>query len=172
VGGDAPLTLAAPSERFTTSAEGEDDMGTFSRKSSAVWRGNGADGKGELTTQSGAFKSQPYSAKMRFGSEDGRLGTNPEELVAAAHAGCFAMALSFGLTGAGFPPEQLDVTSTVRMASEGVHWSMVGIDLALEAKVAGISDEAFQAAAESAKKNCPISKALAAVPITLTAKRV
>jgi osmotically inducible protein OsmC len=146
-------------------------MGTFSRKSHAVWRGNGAEGKGELTTQSGAFQGQPYSAKMRFGSEDGRLGTNPEELVAAAHAGCFAMALSFGLTGAGFPPEQLDVTSTVRMASEGVHWTMVGIELAVAAKVPGISEEAFQAAAETAKKGCPISKALAAVPITMVAKK-
>jgi lipoyl-dependent peroxiredoxin len=145
-------------------------MGTFARKSTAVWRGNGADGKGELTTQSGALNKQPYSTKMRFASEDGRLGTNPEELVAAAHAGCFAMALSFGLTGAGHPPEQLDVSSSVRMASEGVHWSVVGIDLALEAKVPGISEEAFQAAAEAAKKGCPISKALAAVPITLSAK--
>jgi osmotically inducible protein OsmC len=147
-------------------------MGTFARKSTAVWRGNGMEGKGELTTQSGAFQKQPYSFKTRFASEDGRAGTNPEELVAAAHAGCFAMALSFGLAGAGFTAEQLDVSSTVRMASEGVQWSVVGIDLALEAKVPGISAEAFQAAAETAKKGCPISKALAAVPITLTAKLV
>ncbi len=147
-------------------------MGTFARKSTAVWRGNGMEGQGALTTQSGAFDKQPYSFKTRFASEDGRAGTNPEELVAAAHAGCFAMALSFGLTGAGFPPEELDVTATVRMASEGVNWSVVGIELALEAKVPGITPDAFQEAAESAKKGCPISKALAAVPITLSAKLV
>ncbi len=143
-------------------------MGTFSRKSVAVWRGTGAEGKGELTTQSGAFESRPYSTKARFASEDGRAGTNPEELIAAAHAGCFAMALSFGLTAAGHPPEKLEVTATVRMASEGVHWSVAGIDLALDAKVPGIEQAAFDTAAENAKKGCPISKALAAVPITLT----
>ena len=147
-------------------------MGTFARKSTAVWRGNGMEGTGELTTQSGAFQKQPYSFKTRFASEDGRAGTNPEELIAAAHAGCFAMALSFGLGGAGHTAEQLDVTATVRMGSEGVHWSVVGIDLVLEAKVPGITEAAFLEAAENAKKGCPISKALAAVPITLSAKLV
>lgn len=144
-------------------------MGTMARKSTAVWRGNGLEGKGELTTQSGAFEKQPYSFKTRFASEDGRAGTNPEELIAAAHAGCFAMALSFGLSGAGHTPEQLDVTATVRMASEGVHWSVAGIDLVLTAKVPGMAQAAFQEAAENAKKGCPVSKALAAVPITLSA---
>ena len=145
-------------------------MGAFARKSVAVWRGTGLEGVGELTTQSGAFSKQPYSFKTRFASEDGKAGTNPEELLGAAHAGCFAMALSFGLAAAGHPAEKLEVTATVRMASEGVDWSVVGIDLVLDGKVPGIDAAGFQAAAEAAKKGCPISKALASVPITLTAK--
>jgi osmotically inducible protein OsmC len=147
-------------------------MGAFARKSVAVWRGTGMEGSGELTTQSHAFDKQPYSFKTRFASEDGRAGTNPEELLGAAHAGCFAMALSFGLAGAGHPAEKLEVTATVRMASEGVNWSVAGIDLDLEANVPGIQEAAFHAAAEAAKKGCPISKALASVPITLRATLV
>jgi osmotically inducible protein OsmC len=147
-------------------------MGSFIRKSTAVWRGNGMDGKGELTTQSGALQKQPYTFKTRFVSEDGRAGTNPEELLGAAHSGCFAMALSFGLTAAGFPPEQLEVVANVRIASEGAAWTISGVELVVDAKVPGISADAFQAAAEAAKKGCPISKALASVPITLTAKLV
>ncbi|HEY8086529.1 MAG TPA: OsmC family peroxiredoxin, partial [Polyangiaceae bacterium] len=83
------------------------------RKSTAVWKGDALHGAGELTTQSGAFTKQPYSFKTRFQSEDGKAGTNPEELIGAAHAGCFAMALSFALTEAGHAPESLTVTAAV-----------------------------------------------------------
>lgn len=140
------------------------------RSSTAVWRGNGLEGKGTLTTQSGAFRDQPYSFNARFACEDGKAGTNPEELVAAAHAGCFAMALSFGLTGAGFPPEELVVDAVVAMDRQGVDWSVKNITLDLKAKVPGIDEAKFREIAEGAKKNCPISKALSAVEITLNAK--
>lgn len=142
------------------------------RTSTAVWRGNGMEGKGTLTTQSGAFKDQPYSFQTRFASEDGKAGTNPEELIAAAHAGCFAMALSFALTGAGHPPEELRAKAHVNMDREGVHWFVKNIVLELEAKVPGIDAAKFKELAEGAKKTCPISKALSAVEITLDAKLV
>jgi osmotically inducible protein OsmC len=142
----------------------------FKRTSTANWQGTGLEGKGTLTLQSGVLKDQPYSFKTRFQSEDGKAGTNPEELIAAAHAGCFAMALSFILTGAGHPPEALDVSAVVTMKSEGVHWSVAGIELKLQAKVSGIDSAKFQELAEQAKSGCPISKALSAVPIALDAK--
>jgi osmotically inducible protein OsmC len=142
------------------------------RTSRAVWRGTGLEGGGTLDTQSGALKGQPYSTKMRFASEDGKAGTNPEELLMAAHAGCFAMALSFALTGAGHPPEELRVDATFTIDKEGVHWFPKGIRLALEGKVPGITEEKFRELAEGAKKGCPISRALAAVEITLDAKLV
>ena len=118
---------------------------------------------------SGVLAKQPYSTKMRFVSEDGRDGTNPEELVAAAHSGCFAMALSFQLNGAGFTADELEVTAVVSMAKEGNDWSISGIALTLKGKVPGISNEKFQELANNAKVGCPISKALSAVPITLDA---
>jgi osmotically inducible protein OsmC len=142
------------------------------RTSRAVWRGTGLEGSGTLDSQSGALHALPYSTKMRFASEDGKAGTNPEELLAAAHAGCFAMALSFALTGAGHPPEQLQVDATVSMDKEGVHWFVTNITLTLEAKVPGIAEDKFRELAEGAKKGCPISRALGAVDITLSAKLV
>ncbi len=142
------------------------------RTSRAVWRGTGMEGSGALTTQSGALTDQPYSTKMRFASEDGKAGTNPEELLMAAHAGCFAMALSFALTGAGHPPEELRVGATFAMEQEGVHWFPKSITLALEGKVPGIDEAKFKELAEGAKKGCPISRALSAVEITLDAKLV
>ena len=142
------------------------------RKSSAVWRGDGLHGKGELTTQSGAFKGQPYSFMTRFQSEDGKAGTNPEELLAASHAGCFAMAVSFALSEAGHPPDQLDVSAGVELAKSDTGFSIKTIALVLEARVPGIDAATLQTIAEGAKKNCPISKALAATPITLSAKLV
>lgn len=144
----------------------------FKRTSTANWKGNGLEGKGTLSLQSGVFEDQPYSFKTRFQSEDGKAGTNPEELLAASHAGCFAMALSFMLTGAGHPPEELDVSAVVTMKSEGVHWSVAGIELKLQAKVPGIDLAKFQELAAQAKTGCPISKALSAVPISLDAKLV
>ena len=140
------------------------------RTSEAVWKGAGPDGRGTITTQSGAMKDQPYSVQTRFVSEDGRAGTNPEELIAAAHAGCFAMALSFGLGNAGHPPEELRVSADVSIEKEAVGWTVKGIHLRLEGKVPGIDRAKFEEAAEAAKKGCPISRALASVPITLDAK--
>ena len=139
------------------------------RTATAIWNGTGLEGSGTLTTPSGVLAKQPYSTKMRFMSEDGRAGTNPEELVAAAHAGCFAMALSFQLTGAGFTPDELKVDAVMSMAQEGVDWSISGVTLRLTAKVPNISQEKFLELANNAKVGCPISKALASVPITLEA---
>ena len=140
------------------------------RKSVAVWKGNGPQGTGSLDMQSGVFKAQPYSANSRFVSEDGKAGTNPEELLGAAHAGCFAMAVSFGLTGAGHPPTELKVTASVDLQKVDAGWGITQITLDLEAQVPGIDVAKFTEIAETAKKGCPISKALAATPIALNAK--
>ncbi len=142
------------------------------RKSSAVWQGDGLHGKGSLTTQSGVFDKQPYSFNTRFQSEDGRAGTNPEELIGAAHAGCYAMALSFALTDAGHAPEELRVDAKVDLQKVEGGFAIAHITLELEAKVSGIDATKFATIAEAAKKNCPISKALAATPISLSAKLV
>ncbi len=140
------------------------------RTGSAIWQGSGLEGSGSLTTPSGVLNAQPYSTKLRFENADGRAGTNPEELIAAAHAGCFAMALSFQLTGAGHPPEKLDVTATIEMAQTGSDWAFSGITLHLDAKVPGIDEAQFHELANGAKAGCPVSKALSSVPITLNAK--
>ena len=140
------------------------------RKSVAVWQGTGAQGTGTLDTQSGAFKGQPYSANARFVSEDGKAGTNPEELLGAAHAGCFAMALAYALAGAGHPATELKVTAAVDLQKGEAGWSVTQITLDLEGKVPGIDAAKFGELAEGAKKGCPISKALAATPIALNAR--
>ena len=140
------------------------------RKSTAAWRGDGLHGKGALSMQSGVFRDQPYSFQTRFASEDGKAGTNPEELLGAAHAGCYAMALSFALTDAGHAPEGLRVTAAVDLQKVADGFAIHGIALDLEARVPGIDPAKFAAIAEGAKKGCPISKALAATPITLNAK--
>ena len=142
------------------------------RKSSAVWQGDGLHGKGSLTTQSGAFKEQPYSFMTRFQNEDGKAGTNPEELIAAAHAGCFAMALSFALSDAGHPPAELRVSAGVDIQKVEGGVAIETIALELEAKVPGIDQAKLEAFADGAKKGCPVSKALAATPITLSVKLV
>ena len=126
------------------------------RKVVAIWRGNGADGNGTLTAQSGAFNNMPYSFKTRFENDNGVLGTNPEELIAAAHAGCFNMKLSFVLNEANFNPETLD-TEAVLTFEDG---KIMSIELNLEAKVPGINEEKFKELAENAKINCPISGVL------------
>jgi lipoyl-dependent peroxiredoxin len=138
------------------------------RKAQAVWNGGGKDGSGKLTTPSGVFSDQPYSAKMRFESEDGKLGTNPEELIAAAHAGCFTMALSFQLGGAGHPPQELATEAVLDMQQGDGGWSIKSIHLDVRGKVDGISAEKFQELAEAAKKGCPVSRVLNA-EITMTA---
>ena len=139
------------------------------RIATAQWKGAGIDGTGSLTTQSGAFQDQPYSFKTRFQNEDGKLGTNPEELIAAAHAGCFNMALSFQLAGAGFPATSLDTEAIVAMRNEDVHWHFDTITLNLEGDVPGIEEAKFLELATAAKDHCPISEALSAVKIILNA---
>jgi osmotically inducible protein OsmC len=140
------------------------------RKSMARWQGDGLHGKGSLTMQSGVFHDQPYSFQTRFQSEDGKAGTNPEELLGAAHAGCFAMALSFALSGKGHAPEELKVTAAVDLEKEGEGFAIKGIALDLEARVPGIDAKTFTEIAEGAKKACPLSKALSATPISLSSK--
>jgi osmotically inducible protein OsmC len=143
-------------------------MKVLNRNATATWKGAGLDGKGALSTHSGALKDQPYSFHTRFGAEDGKAGTNPEELIAAAHAGCFAMALSFALAGAGHPPELLEVNAALRMESPDIHWTIKSVKLTLRAKVPGISKEQFAELAAGAKATCPVSKVLNA-EITLDA---
>jgi len=123
------------------------------RKAHVVWRGDGENGSGELTTGSGAIQKLPYDFKMRFNNDDGKLGTNPEELIAAAHAGCFNMKLSFVLNENGFSPESLETESVLNFV-DGV---VESIELFLSAKVPEISDEKFNECAEEAKDNCPVS---------------
>ncbi|MEZ4884758.1 MAG: OsmC family protein [Chitinophagales bacterium] len=137
------------------------------RKSTAVWQGTGAEGSGTLTSPSGVLKETPYSFKARFKNEDGTAGTNPEELIAAAHAGCFAMALSFAIAGAGFTADNLDTTATVSMEAVEGGFAITGIVLDLKGKVSGMDEEQFIELANGAKTGCPISKALSAVPISL-----
>lgn len=139
------------------------------RTGTATWRGAGADGAGVIHTQSGALKDQPFSAHARFVSEDGRAGTNPEELIAAAHASCFTMALAFMLTGAGHAPEELHATAHVNLEKKDA-WTVTGIRLHLVGKVPGMTNEAFVESAEKAKTDCPISRLLSSVPITLEAR--
>lgn len=126
------------------------------RKINAIWNGNGEDGSGFLTAQSGAFNNMPYSYKTRFKNDDGKLGTNPEELIAAAHAGCFNMKLSFVLNESNYNPEELN-TDAVLTFEEG---KVVSIELNLKGKVPSISKDKFLELAEDAKQNCPISGAL------------
>lgn len=123
------------------------------RKATAVWQGTGKEGKGHLSVQSGLFSKAQYSASSRF--EEG-VGTNPEELVAAAHAGCFAMKLAFILAAAGFTPENLESKGTVTIESGTVTSS----EIQLKAAVPDISDEKFEECVRDAEKNCPISKLL------------
>ncbi|HUF17754.1 MAG TPA: OsmC family protein [Thermoanaerobaculia bacterium] len=136
-----------------------------SRKAEAEWKGNLKDGKGTLRTESGAADGA-YSFVSRF--ETGS-GTNPEELIAAAHAGCFSMALSNGLSKAGHEPESVHTEATIHLEKVGEGFEITRIDLVCNAKVPGISDEDFQKEASSAKENCPVSKLLRTAEITLKA---
>lgn len=140
------------------------------RRSTAIWQGNGLEGKGKLTTTSGVLKETPYSSAARFVDETGTSATNPEELIAAAHSGCFAMALSFALTGAGFVPTELKVEAAVNIEKMDDHWEITGIHLNLTGIVPGISEDKFIELANGAKAGCPVSRALKAVNITLSAK--
>jgi lipoyl-dependent peroxiredoxin len=140
------------------------------RTSTAVWRGTGPKGTGAITTLSGALKDAPYGFNTRFASEDGKAGTNPEELIAAAHASCFTMATSFQITTAGKEPTKLETVATVSMEKQDIGWTIVAIHLELTGEVPGITADEFKTFAENAKKGCPISRALAAVAsITMNA---
>jgi osmotically inducible protein OsmC len=142
------------------------------RRATAIWQGNGLEGKGKLTSTSGVLKETPYSTAARFANEDGTAGTNPEELIAAAHSGCYAMALSFALTGAGFVPTELKVDAAVNIEKIDDHFEITAIHLDLAGKVPGITEEKFLELANGAKVGCPVSRALKATPITLAAKLV
>jgi osmotically inducible protein OsmC len=140
-------------------------MASIGRNATAVWTGAGKDGRGALTTQSATLKDAPYSFNTRFG--DGK-GTNPEELIAAAHAGCFSMALAFKLAGAGHPPERLETKADLSIVQEDGGWRINAVTLNLKAKVPGLTRDEFQQLAEEAKATCPVSKVLNA-EITLKA---
>ncbi|MFY2763498.1 OsmC family protein [Arenimonas sp. MALMAid1274] len=132
------------------------------------WEGRGKEGVGKISTDTEALRSYPYGFGSRFG--DDRSGTNPEELLAAAHAACFTMAFSFACDKEGFATTKVDTKAHVRLAKEGEGFRIDRIRLVLEATVPGIDEAKFQEIAEGAKKNCPLSKALASVPeITLEA---
>lgn len=138
------------------------------RTSEAQWQGSLKEGKGTMKLGSGAFEG-PYSFPSRF--ESG-TGTNPEELIGAAHAGCFSMALSAGLGQAGFTPNRIHTIAKVHLGAVSGGFAITKIELETEADIPGIEVAAFQEQAETAKKNCPVSKALAGTDISLVAKLV
>jgi osmotically inducible protein OsmC len=133
-------------------------MAELQRTGDAIWQGDLRGGNGKVTTGSGAIREQAYSFRTRFENEP---GTNPEELIAAAHAACFSMAFSAGLSNAGFTPESVHTKAVLTMEQEGGGWAVARIRLEVEGKVPNIDAATFQSQAENAKKNCPISKLLA-----------
>jgi osmotically inducible protein OsmC len=136
------------------------------RKASAVWRGGLKDGKGTISSESGVFKETQYSFSTRF--ENG-IGTNPEELIAAAHAGCFSMAFSAELGKAGITPESIHTTATITMDKTDAGWTITESHLDVAAKIPGVDPAKFNAAANAAKTGCPISRLLKA-NVTMDAK--
>jgi osmotically inducible protein OsmC len=136
------------------------------RKASAVWNGTLKEGKGTISTESGLLSEAQYSFSTRF--EDGK-GTNPEELIAAAHAGCFSMALSAQLTNAGTPPERVATSATVTLEKREPGFTVTNVHLDVTAKVPGATPESFDTAANAAKAGCPISRLLN-TEITMSAK--
>jgi len=140
------------------------------RKSMTEWNGDGPTGSGSLSTESGALRGQPYSFKTRFQDDGGKVTTNPEELLGAAHAACFAMTVAFLLTGAGHAPRRLKVTAAVDISKVGEGFGITSIALDLEGRVDGLRADEFRTLAETAKANCPVSKALSATPISLTSR--
>jgi osmotically inducible protein OsmC len=138
----------------------------MNRKASAIWKGGLKDGKGTLSSDSGVLSSTPYSFNTRFESEK---GTNPEELIAAAHAGCFSMAFSMILGLAGLTPERIETEAVVSLEKVGEGFSVTASHLNVKAAIPGATEAAFRDAAEKAKANCPISKLLNA-RITMDAR--
>lgn len=138
------------------------------KTASVRWEGAGKTGKGEISVESGALKNYPYGFGSRF--EDDRTGTNPEEIVGAAHAACFTMAFAFACEKAGVQTKSVDTKASVRLAKDGDGFKIDRISLTLEASVPGMDDAKFQEIAQAAKAGCPLSKALAGVAeITLQA---
>jgi lipoyl-dependent peroxiredoxin len=138
------------------------------RKAGAVWKGGLKDGKGIVTTASGVLKATPYSFSTRF---ENAQGTNPEELIAAAHAGCFSMALSAQLGNAGITPESISTEATLTLEKLEAGFTITKIHLDVSAKIPGGDKAAFEKAAQAAKSGCPVSKVLKA-DITMDAKLV
>ena len=136
------------------------------RKASAVWNGGLKDGRGRISTDSGVLSDTQYSFSTRF--EEGK-GTNPEELIAAAHAGCFSMALSGQLGNAGMTAESIHTTATVRMEKTDAGFTIISVHLDVTAKIPGADPQAFETAANNAKAGCPVSRLLKA-EITMDAK--
>lgn len=136
------------------------------KEAHVTWQGDGKTGKGEITTQSKVLNNTPYGFKTRF---EGATGTNPEELIGAAHAGCFSMALAFALEKQGFHPKDIKTEAKVSLDKEGEGFAITGVKLTLRATIPEIDDKKFQEIAGEAKQNCPVSKALK-VPITLDSK--
>ena len=139
----------------------------FTRTANAEWNGGIMDGKGTVKLGSGAFEGA-YSFQSRFG--DDTKATNPEELIAAAHAGCYTMALSGNLGKAGYQPKNIHTTANVKIEKQGAGFVIPNIDLKTTAEVEGISDEEFQKIAEETKKTCPVSQVLSGAEISLDAK--
>ncbi|MFQ6576202.1 OsmC family protein [Pseudomonas sp. UM16] len=129
------------------------------KTASAIWQGGLKDGKGQISTESGALKNNPYGFNTRF---EGQPGTNPEELIGAAHAGCFSMALSMLLGEAGFPAERIDTTAEVTLDKLDDGFAITAVHLVLKAKVPGASEAQFLEVANKAKAGCPVSKVLKA----------
>lgn len=139
------------------------------RHATATWEGELQNGRGHLTTQSGVLRDNRYDFRGRFEDEEGKSGTNPEELIAAAHAGCFAMQLSHFLAENGTPAEKLEATATIELKpGAGIKSSA----LRLEAVVPDIEEEKFRELADKAKSECPVSQALSAITVTLDAQLV
>lgn len=132
-------------------------MAQIQRTAQAVWHGDSRSGNGSFSTESGAISDQPYTWKMRFADEP---GTNPEEMIAAAHAACFSMALASGLKKAGYTADTLTTRAVLTMEQEEIGWTVRRILLEVEGRVPGIDEAAFRKSAEDAKKNCPISRLL------------
>jgi len=138
------------------------------KTASVHWEGHGKEGQGRISTETGALKRYPYGFASRF--EDDKRGSNPEEILGAAHAACFTMAFSFACDRAGIATATVDTQASVRLAKQGEGFAIDRIALTMQATVPGIEDAQFQQIAGAAKRDCPLSKALAGVPeITLVA---
>ena len=143
----------------------------INKTASVHWEGGGKKGQGRISTDTEALRSYPYGFGSRF--EDDRKGTNPEELLGAAHAACFTMAFSFACDKAGFATEVVDTRATVSLDKEGEGFLIRKIDLVLEARVPNMDEATFQSIAQAAKRDCPLSKALQSVPeISLKATKL